>query len=119
MGDDRNGQAILFQDVHRSFDDNKVLNGLSLEIPWRKVTTILGGRAALKRAGDQPRAAAPKLRPMARIMPKKVQKSRAMAVPAPKSASILPFQGKGPVNGVVLLKALNVSAPVVGPRRRA
>jgi len=38
----KNGQAILFEEVHKSFEDNHVLNGLSLEIPWRKVTTILG-----------------------------------------------------------------------------
>ncbi|MBK35912.1 MAG: ABC transporter ATP-binding protein [Gemmatimonadetes bacterium] len=38
----KNRQAILFEEVHKSFEDNHVLNGLSLEIPWRKVTTILG-----------------------------------------------------------------------------
>ena len=42
MGDEENGLAILFEDVHKSFEDNKVLSGLSLEIPRRKVTTILG-----------------------------------------------------------------------------
>ncbi len=42
MGAVKNGQAILFEGVHKRFDDNRVLNGLSLEIPWRKVTTILG-----------------------------------------------------------------------------
>jgi phospholipid/cholesterol/gamma-HCH transport system ATP-binding protein len=42
MGDETNGPAILFENVHKSFEENKVLHGLSLEVPRRKVTTILG-----------------------------------------------------------------------------
>jgi phospholipid/cholesterol/gamma-HCH transport system ATP-binding protein len=34
--------VIQFIDVHKSFNSHKVLNGLNLEIPARKITVILG-----------------------------------------------------------------------------
>lgn len=34
--------AIQFDEVHKSFEDKKVLNGLTFDIPWKRVTTILG-----------------------------------------------------------------------------
>lgn len=34
--------AISFEDVYKSFDDQKVLSGLDLTIPTGKITTILG-----------------------------------------------------------------------------
>ena len=34
--------AIQFEDVHKTFEENHVLRGLSLDIPKGKVTTILG-----------------------------------------------------------------------------
>ena len=30
---ERNGFAIQFEDVHKAFDDNEVLNGLNLQVP--------------------------------------------------------------------------------------
>lgn len=36
------GAVIQFEDVHKSFEENHVLQGLSLDIPKGKVTTILG-----------------------------------------------------------------------------
>ncbi len=38
----RNGAAIQFQNVYKQFEDNLVLCGLELNIPWGQVTTILG-----------------------------------------------------------------------------
>ena len=37
-----NDAVIRFENVHKTFEDNHVLRGLSLEIPKGKVTTILG-----------------------------------------------------------------------------
>jgi len=34
--------AISFDRVYKSFDENRVLNGLTFDIPWKRVTTILG-----------------------------------------------------------------------------
>lgn len=34
--------AIQFDNVYKSFEDNRVLIGLSFDIPWKSVTTILG-----------------------------------------------------------------------------
>jgi phospholipid/cholesterol/gamma-HCH transport system ATP-binding protein len=34
--------AIQFEGVYKSFEDNPVLLGLDLEIPWSQITTILG-----------------------------------------------------------------------------
>ena len=39
---DTNGAAIRFDQVYKQFDDNQVLNGLTFDIPWEQVTTILG-----------------------------------------------------------------------------
>ncbi len=38
----KSGVAIQFEDVYKSFDGNRVLQGLDLEVAWGKVTTILG-----------------------------------------------------------------------------
>ena len=37
-----NGEAIRFDDVHKSFEENHVLRGLNLSVPKGQVTTILG-----------------------------------------------------------------------------
>lgn len=42
MGCAKTNCAICFEDVYKSFDEKPVLNGLSFEIPWHQVTTILG-----------------------------------------------------------------------------
>jgi phospholipid/cholesterol/gamma-HCH transport system ATP-binding protein len=39
---DFDGAVIQFQDVHKSFEENHVLRGLSFDVPKGKVTTILG-----------------------------------------------------------------------------
>ncbi len=38
----QNGTAILFEDVYKQFDENRVLKGLDLEVRRGEVTTILG-----------------------------------------------------------------------------
>jgi phospholipid/cholesterol/gamma-HCH transport system ATP-binding protein len=38
----QNGTAIRFSEVHKQFEENRVLRGVDLTIDWGEVTTILG-----------------------------------------------------------------------------